>query len=204
MELGSSSGWWWLAHGKNNSILQSGFNENEERKYLTEVVETIISGTGNAPKGWLGPALTETYNTPRLLSEMGLTYVCDWCSDDQPFPLNVPGAKMISVPYSIEMNDISLFVGKNLSGDDFYRVVMDQFETLCVLASPSGLVMSLAVHPFVTGQPFRLKYFDKILRAIAGTPEVWVTTSDDIADFYIENYYDLAAASVSRHLQRRK
>ncbi|TAN28386.1 MAG: polysaccharide deacetylase [Actinomycetota bacterium] len=196
IELGNARDWVWLAHGKNNSIFQAGFTEDEEREYLCQVVDTLVAGTDHSPKGWLGPALTETYNTPKLLAELGLTYVCDWCSDDQPFPLKVPGARMISVPYSIEVNDIPLFVGKSMSGDDFYRLVMDQLETLVESASPSGLVMSLAVHPFVTGQPFRLKYLDKILGEIAAARNVWLTTSDEIADFYLEKYYDLAAASI--------
>lgn len=200
IELGNQRNWVWLAHGKNNSIFQAGFTEDEEREYLAEIVNLLTKETGTAPKGWLGPALTETYNTPKLLSELGLTYLCDWCSDDQPFPLNVSGSKMISVPYSIEINDIPLFVGKSLSGDDFYRMVMDQFETLYESSSASGLVMSLAVHPFVTGQPFRLKYLNKILAAIAATSEVWITTSDEIADYYLTHYYELA----QEHLDKRK
>lgn len=192
IEMGNERGWVWLAHGKNNSTLQAGFTESEERKYLSEVIEEIVRTTGTTPKGWLGPALSETFNTPKLLAELGLTYVCDWCADDQPFPINVPSGRMISLPYSIEVNDIPLFVGKNLSGEDFYQLVMDQFETLYDAASGGGLVMSLALHPFIVGQPFRLKYLDKILAKIAAASDVWLTTSDEIADYYLEHYYDLA------------
>lgn len=198
IELGNEHNWVWLAHGRNNSIFQAGMNEVEERAYLSEIIGTIIKETGRAPKGWLGPALTETYNTPKLLGELGLTYVCDWCSDDQPFPLNVEGQRMISVPYSIEVNDIPLFVGKNLSGDDFYRLVMDQFEGLYEAGSESGQVMSLAVHPFVTGQPFRLKYLKKILAEISAVKDAWLTTSDEIADYYMENYYETAISSANK------
>ena len=105
---------------------------------------------------------------------------------------------MISVPYSIEINDISLFVGKSLSGDGFYRVVMDQFEMLYESASASGLVMSLAVHPFISGQPFRLKYLDKILGAVAETKDVWLATSDEIADYYLTHYYESAREIIER------
>ena len=84
---------------RNNSIFQAGFSEEDERAYLAEVVSTIREGTGTSPKGWLGPALTETFNTPRLLAELGLTNVLDWCNDDQPYPLNVSTGRMISVPY---------------------------------------------------------------------------------------------------------
>lgn len=197
IEAGNERNWAWLAHGKNNSVFEAGMSEEEERTYLTDVVSAIAQGTGRDPKGWLGPALTETFQTPKLLAELGLTYVCDWCADDQPFPLNVEGRRMISLPYSIEVNDIPLFVGRNLSGDDFYRLVMDQFEGLYAAGENSGQVMALAVHPFITGLPFRLKYLDKILGEIASASDVWLATSDEIAQHYLDNSFDAAVEALS-------
>src|SRR5918911_1527733 len=159
---------------------------------LTEVVRTIEQGTGSRPKGWLGPALTETFNTPELLAELGLTYVLDWCSDDQPFPLNVQAGRMISVPYSIEMNDVSLVVGKSLSGADFAQMVMDQFDVLYAEGAHSARVMCLALHPFIVNQPFRHKYLERALEYIVGHTGVWRATSDDIAEWYLTHAYDAA------------
>jgi len=186
IEAGKQRHWAWLAHGKNNSTFQSGMSVEEERKYLAEVVETIASVTGHTIKGWLGPALTETFETPRLLKELGLSYVLDWCADDQPFPLKVPG--MISVPYSVELNDVSLFVGKSLSGEAFYQTVVDQFDQLYKDSDKSGRVMSLCLHPFIVNQPFRHKYLEKALDYIARRSDVWLTTSDEIAEHYIKNH----------------
>src|SRR5271169_6452480 len=174
----------WLAHGKNNSTFQSGMKLDDERKYLAEVVEKISSATGHKIKGWLGPALTETFETPRLLKELGLSYVLDWCADEQPFPLTIP--VMISVPYSLELNDITLFVGKNLSGEAFYQTVVDQFDQLYKDSEKSGRVMCLALHPFIINQPFRQKYLEKALEYIARRSDVWLTTSDDIAEHYVK------------------
>ena len=94
IEAGRKRNWAWLAHGKNNSVLQTGMNPQEERAYLKEVVDTITAATGHKIQGWLGPALTETFETPRLLRELGLSYILDWCADDQPFALNVLGSKI--------------------------------------------------------------------------------------------------------------
>jgi allantoinase len=135
----------------------------EESLFLKDVVETITDASGRRPKGWMGPGLTETFETPRILRDLGLTYVLDWCADDQPFPLNVPG--MISVPYAIELNDIALFVSKSLSGDDFYRTIVDQFDQLYEDSAKSGRVMALALHPFVIGQPCPHKYLAKVQTA---------------------------------------
>src|SRR4051794_21443772 len=101
---GQERGWAWLAHGRDNSTFQAGMSREEEAAYLTEIVTTIEAATGRRPQGWLGPALTETFETPSLLAELGLGYTLDWTNDDQPYELEVPG--VLSVPYSIEMNDV--------------------------------------------------------------------------------------------------
>ena len=185
IEEGNKRNWIWLAHGKNNSTLQAGMDIDQERAYLTDIVTTLKKSTGKQPRGWLGPALSETFNTPDLLEELGITYVCDWCNDDQPFKLNTKRGKMISVPYSIEVNDIPLFVGKSFSGEDFYQLLVDQFDVLYEEGKHTGRVMCVALHPFVTGLPFRSKYLDKALAYITSHRDVWLPTSDEIAEWYV-------------------
>jgi peptidoglycan/xylan/chitin deacetylase (PgdA/CDA1 family) len=197
VEEGIKRDWAWIAHGKNNSIFQSGMSPDDERAYLSDVVGTIERATGSRPKGWLGPALTETLQTPEILAELGLTYVCDWCCDDQPFSLNVKAGPMLSVPYSIEVNDIPLFVGKSLSGEDFYRIVVDQFDVLYAEAEESGRVMSLGLHPFVVGLPFRHPYLVRALEYILGHDGVWATTSDEIADHYLKHHHQAPAPTTA-------
>lgn len=183
IEAGRARNWAWLAHGRNNSTLQADMTVEEERAYLTEVVETIEKATGQPPRGWMGPGLTETFQTPALLAELGLTYVLDWTNDDQPYPLNVPG--LLSVPYSVEVNDLGLFITKGLTGPDFLRIVKDQVDQLYEDSADSGRVMALALHPFVISQPFRHKYLDQALEYVANHPGVWLTTSDEIAEQYV-------------------
>jgi allantoinase len=176
--------WTWLAHGRNNSTLTHGLSESEERAELTAIVETIERATGGRPRGWLGPGLTETYNTPRLLRELGLTYILDWTADDQPFALSVDG--LLSVPYTVELNDLGLFLSRGLTGPQFVQLVKDQLEQLLADAEATGAgrVLPLALHPFVIGQAFRAKYLDQALDHIVHHPGVWVTTSDEIAAHY--------------------
>jgi peptidoglycan/xylan/chitin deacetylase (PgdA/CDA1 family) len=183
IRAGVERDWAWLAHGRTNSKLHTGFSETDERTELREIVDTIRASVGTSPNGWMGPGLTETFWTPSLLRELGFSYVLDWCADDQPFPLTVPD--MISVPYSVELNDIMLFVAKSFTGEDFAQAVIDQFEQLYADSASGGRVMALALHPFVVGQPFRLKYLRKALQHIAGHPGVWLATSDEIAEHYL-------------------
>ncbi|WUJ69991.1 polysaccharide deacetylase family protein [Kribbella soli] len=178
IKAGVERDWAWLAHGQTNSVLHTGYEPDEERRILTDITSTIEAATGKRPKGWMGPALTETHNTPELLGELGYQYVLDWTNDDQPYRLNVPG--MLSVPYTLELNDLGLFL-RGLSGPDFLQMVKDQYD---VLREEGGRVMALALHPFVIGQPFRAKYLNLALEYIAAQSDVWLTTSDDIAAHY--------------------
>jgi peptidoglycan/xylan/chitin deacetylase (PgdA/CDA1 family) len=194
IEQGNKRDWVWLAHGKNNSIFEAGMTEDEEWRYLTDVVNTVKEGTGKMPRGWLGPALTETYHTPQILADLGLSYILDWCADDQPFPVKVQRGRMISVPYSIEINDVSIFVAKSMTGEDFYRMVVDQFDQLYDEGAESGRVMALCLHPFIINQPFRQRYLARALEHITGHDKVWLATSDEIADWYYDAYYDKVSA----------
>ncbi|TCC47938.1 polysaccharide deacetylase [Kribbella capetownensis] len=182
IKAGVERDWVWLAHGSTNSILHTGYAPDEERKILAEITGTIETATGQRPKGWMGPALTETDNTPELLSELGYQYVLDWTNDDQPYRLNVPG--MLSVPYTLGLNDLGLFL-RGSSGPDFLQMVKDQYDVLRADSEHSGRVMALALHPFVIGQPFLAKYLDLALEYIASQSDVWLTTSDEIAEHYV-------------------
>lgn len=181
IQAGVERDWAWLAHGSTNSILHTAYETDEEREILTGITDTIEAATGKRPRGWMGPALTETWNTPKLLAELGYDYVLDWTNDDQPYALNVPG--MLSVPYTVELNDLGLFL-RGLTGPDFLQMVKDQYDVLRTDSEHSGRVMALALHPFVIGQPFRAKYLDLALEYLAAQPDVWLTTSDEIADHY--------------------
>ena len=195
MEAGRARNWAWLAHGKTNSMLHTGMEEREEEAFLEQVTDTIERAAGSRPKGWMGPGLTETFETPRLLRKLGFDYVLDWTADDQPFALNVPG--MISVPYSVELNDIGLFVGKSFTGEQFRQAVIDQFDQLYADSADSGRVMALALHPFVIGQAFRARYLAEALQYIASHEGVWLTTSDDIAAHVRGQLTDQAPAQVA-------
>jgi allantoinase len=187
VQAGNERSWAWVAHGRSNSEFHVGMSVEQERTALTKIIGDIEQSTGHRPKGWLGPALTETYNTPALLNELGLSYVLDWCNDDQPYRLNVGSPPMLSVPYSIEVNDISQCVSRGVSGEAFYRIIMDQLEGLLSSNLGGGQVMAVAVHPFVMGVPFRLVHLARALREIAASSDVWLTTSDEIASVFSES-----------------
>ena len=191
IDAGNARNWVWLAHGRNNSTPQQEVAGDREYEYLRDVVAIITSGTGRPPRGWLGPGLSETFQTPDHLAKLGIEYICDWCNDDLPYEMKVIEGRMISVPYSIELNDIPMCVGKGMTGPQVYEAITDQFDVLYQEATRTGpRVMCLALHPFVIGTPFRYKHLMRALSYITRHSGVWLTTSDDIANWYYSNYYD--------------
>jgi peptidoglycan/xylan/chitin deacetylase (PgdA/CDA1 family) len=185
---GNALGWEWMGHGINNSILLNAQSEDEERALVRQVVETIATGTGKRPRGWLGPALSESMRTLDLLAENGIEYVGDWVNDEQPYPMRVATGTMLSLPYSIELNDIPNFLEMHRTGEEFGRLICDQFDQLYEDGAKTGRVMAICLHPFLIGHPHRAKYFANALAHITARREVWVTTGAEIAGWYKANY----------------
>lgn len=190
VEEGMKRDWEFMGHGMNNSNLMAGLEEDEERQLIETVLGTIEEATGRRPRGWLSPALTETFNTPDLLAEAGVRYVSDWVNDDQPYPMTVRSGTLVSMPYSIEVNDIPVFLAQGQSGPEFERLLRDQFDVLYQEAANTGKVMSICLHPFLIGLPFRSLYLDRALDHIVSHDDVWLATGGEIADYYIEKYLE--------------
>ena len=196
---GRERNWAFLGHGRTNSELWAGFDEEGERNAIAEIVKTLTETTGKSPQGWLGPALSETDHTLRLLAEHGFRYSLDWVNDDQPYPLPVEGHKFASIPYSIEINDILAFIDDGISPEQFGQMIIDQFEVLHEESKRRpGAVMCVALHPFLVGQAFRYKYLAAALDAISGFSDVWYANSDEIADWYFAGPYDSAVKELGR------
>ena len=180
--------WAFMGHGMTNSQRLSNMPPEEERQIVRDTIAVITEAIGRAPRGWLGPGLTETLETPDILAEEGIRYLCDWCADDQPFPMNVRQGSLISIPYTLELNDLPAMAGMGVSPDDFHRMCCDQFDTLYAEGAQTGRVMAIALHPYIIGQPFRIKALDRTLEYITRHREVWITTGDEIADWYVTHY----------------
>jgi allantoinase len=190
IEAGNALGWEWMGHGTTNSVLINRQTEAEERALVNGVVETIHKSTGKRPRGWLSPALSETTRTLDLLAAAGIDYVGNWVNDDQPYPMRVKSGRMLSMPYSAEINDIPALLGLHQSPEMFGQMIRDQFDVLYEDGAKTGRVMSICLHPFLIGHPHRSKYLDQALKHISSRQEVWLATGSEIADWYRKNYSD--------------
>jgi len=172
IEVGKQLGWEWMGHGSNNSTLINRQSEEEEKQLIKNVVDTIKTSTGQQPRGWLSPALSESHRTLDILAENGIQYVGNWVNDEQPYPMRVKSGSIISMPYSIELNDIPVFLDQGQAPETFGKMISDQFDVLYEDGAKTGRVMSICLHPFLIGHPHRSKYFDQALAHIRGRQEV--------------------------------
>lgn len=186
--------WGIMCHGIYNTDYLFGADESEERAFFADVTSSVKRHFGRDLKGMLGPAGSATKNTMRLAAEYGLDYCADWALDDQPVPLMVPTGRLISLPYGFEVNDDGMMaLGYGAAGyeaEDFFRVAKDQFEALYDEAGESGRVMCVGLHGHVFGHPHRIAWFERLLEYLLGQSDVWVTTADAIASYYLANHYD--------------
>lgn len=171
-----------VGHGRTNAERQDAMWEEDERRLIQECRDGLARHAGAAPRGWLGPWLAQGGATLDLLKEEGFDYVMDWPADDQPFWMATRAGPILSLPYSIELNDSPAVVFRHASGREFAETISDQFEEMLERSARRPLVCSIVLHSFVVGQPFRLRPLRAALRRIAEMREsVWITRPRDMA-----------------------
>jgi peptidoglycan/xylan/chitin deacetylase (PgdA/CDA1 family) len=173
-----------IAHGYSNSDTLQGLSETQEADYLRRVGQQIEQFAGRAPSGWSSPWIAETERTPDLLQEAGYSYVLDFCMDDQPVWLTTREGRLLSVPYSQEINDSSAIIGRQASAEEFSRMIIDQFDEMHGSRDEQPVVMSIVIHSFISGQPFRLRALRRAIEHILKSSDtLWITQPGNIANF---------------------
>ncbi len=169
-----------VGHGRSNSDSLVGMTATDERAYLTDVADRIRAEEGAAPGGWSSPWLSHTPNTLNLLAASGYRYLLDLRLDDQPVWLSTESGRLLAIPYAAELNDSSTMIGRSVSARDFADMIDDEFSVLNAAASDTPLVMSVVLHSFISGVPFRLRAVGRALMRIAAAEGVWLTTPREI------------------------
>ena len=150
---------------------------------IAEATARITKEEGRAPEGWLGPWISQSHRTPDLLAETGYGYLLDWCMDDQPIWFRCrDGRRILAVPYPQEVNDIPAIAARRMGAARFADMIVDQFDEMLELSTARPLVMGVALHAYLVGQPHRLRHLKRALRHIAARREaIWLTTPGAIA-----------------------
>jgi peptidoglycan/xylan/chitin deacetylase (PgdA/CDA1 family) len=175
------AGWEFMGHSYDQRPIQL---EPNQRATIKKTVKVIKSFTGKPPVGWLGPGFTQTLDTPENLVEAGIKYICDWPIDDEPVEIKTAKGPLLTLPYSIELNDIALMIVQHQAPQELYTRCMDYFERLYAESASRAKIMSIAVHPYISGTPFRIKYLEQVLAALRKKRGVVFWTGEEIMNWY--------------------
>jgi len=175
------AGWEFMGHGVRQGAMHV---QPDPRATIRESIKLIREFIGKAPKGWMGPGLSETWETPELLKEEGIEYLADWVNDDQPYEIRTSAGPLVSVPYTLELNDIPMMVIQHHTSDEWLRRCKDQFDRLYAEGAKNPRVMAIAVHPYNSGVPHRIKYFEAVYDYMRRKKGVWLATGEEIYEWY--------------------
>jgi peptidoglycan/xylan/chitin deacetylase (PgdA/CDA1 family) len=184
VKAGVELGWEFMGHNLTNAVRLSELEPKEEKQAIAQCTETIAKATGRRPVGWLGAALAETWNTLEHLAGEGYEYVADWTNDDQPYLMDAGTRKIVSIPYSYEVNDSPLIYYRNGTADEFANTICRQFDVLHEEGRTSGRVMAVCLHPFLIGVPHRIRALESALRYVRSHDKVWFATGQEIVRHY--------------------
>ncbi len=177
------AGWEFMVHGY--AQIATHLVE-DQRAMIRRAIEALRPVAGHEPVGWLAPGLTETLDTPDLLAEAGLRYCADWVVDDLPCTLQTAHGPLLTMPYSVELNDIPMMMIQHHRADELLHRTVAQFDRLHAEGATQGAkVMGLAVHPYISGVPHRIGWFEQALAHMAATPGTLFWQGRQIMDWYL-------------------
>ncbi|MCY3980393.1 MAG: polysaccharide deacetylase family protein [Alphaproteobacteria bacterium] len=175
------SGWEFMGHG----FLQGPMHRlQNQRQAIADTIDMIERFTGKRPRSWESPGLTETDETLDLLREAGIDYVADWVIDDLPQDIETPHGVITTIPYSVEINDITVYALQDHDSDVFLSRGQRQFDRLYAEGADNARVMAISIHPYITGVPHRIQALEDLLDYVGGHEGVVWMTASEIGDWY--------------------
>ncbi len=175
------AGWEFMGH----SFEQGPIHKEENQQAMIErSLDTLEKFTGKRPVGWLGPGLTQTFETPELLAAAGIQYIGDWVYDDEPTTIHTAKGPLVTLPYSVENNDIPMMIVQHHEAAYFTRKVIDTFDRYYEEGAKRPKILAIAIHPYISGQPFRIKYLEEVYARISKMPGVLHWNGEQILEWY--------------------
>lgn len=181
-EAARDAGWEFMGHGFHQRPMH---HVEDQRQAIRDTIAAIREFTGKAPRGWESPGLTETYDTIDILHEEGIEYVADWVLDDQPVKIRTSNGHIVSVPYTLEVNDIPMMALQHHGSVEMLRRGAAQFDRLYAESETSARVMAISIHPYITGVAHRIGWLEKLYAHIQSRPGVLLWTGEKILDWYL-------------------
>ena len=181
-ETARDAGWEFMAHSWEQGPIHQ---EDDQPGMIARSLETIESFTGKRPMGWLGPGLTQTYDTPEYLAAAGIRYIGDWVYDDEPTKIETAKGPLVTLPYTVENNDIPMMIVQHHEAAYWTQKGIDTFDRLYMEGAERPRVMAIAIHPYISGQPSRIKYLETLYDYIGRFPGVLHWNGEEILRWYL-------------------
>ena len=153
------AGWEFMGHAWDQIPIHK---IDDQAGMIRKSLDTIERFTGTRPVGWLGPGLTETEETPDLLAEAGIRYIGDWVYDDEPTEIATRAGKLVTLPYTVELNDIPTMMVQHHESPYWLQRCRDSFDRLYEEGAERPKIMAIAIHPYISGQPHRIRYVEEV------------------------------------------
>jgi peptidoglycan/xylan/chitin deacetylase (PgdA/CDA1 family) len=183
-------GWELVAHNYEQGDLLTNyhFDRDAEAELIAKALTVYEQTVGRKARGWLSSSLRSTTQTADILVEQGLSFICDYMNDEQPYMIHTPSGPIVSTPYSVEINDFTFFHRRGMSTSATLELLKEQFDQLYLEGESSGRLMNIGLHPHVAGHPYRIRALREFLEYAKGFDGVWWATREEIADWYMENH----------------
>jgi len=175
------AGWEFMGHAYEQGPIHK---EPDQKAMIDRAMSVIENFTGKRPVGWLGPGLTQTLETPEYLAEAGVKYIGDWVYDDEPTVIRTAKGPLVTLPYTVELNDIPMMMVQHHESDHMLKRAIDSFDRLYEESKERPKILSLAIHPYISGQPFRIKYLEAIYNYVNQFDGVVHWNGEQILDWY--------------------
>jgi hypothetical protein len=173
--------WEFVGHGLYQRALATFENDAE---IVQQCLSVMRGFSGQKVRAWLGAGLSEKADTPEVLLRNGVTYLHDWLVDDVPVWMTTDAGPMLSIPYTVELNDVPVYV----IGQHASSALADRIRDSMAFFARDGFsrtrVMTVALHPHVIGVPHRMESFTAAMQELAAHPQVAFATSSEIGDWY--------------------
>lgn len=162
-----------------------GMDIDIERVTVRRALAVLRDACGQAVRGWLSPGKLQSANTPELLKAEGIEYFADWVNDELPYRFHTAHGELWNLPLATEIED-RFVVTDNLHDEaSWAQQVIDAFELLLAEGrEQGGRLLTLSLHPWVMGQPHRVKHLETVLAHIAASTEVWQAPPGQIIDAF--------------------
>ena len=175
------AGWEFMAHAYDQMPIHK---YEDQRSMIHKSMDVIEKFTGKRSVGWLGPGLTQTLETPELLAEAGVKYIGDYVWDDEPVRVSTAKGPLVALPYTVELNDIPTMIVQHHESPYWATRCIDMFDRLYQEGAERPKIMAIAIHPYISGQPHRIKYLEQIYEHIGRHKDVVHWTGEQILDWY--------------------